>query len=95
MAKAIFDRHLGMAASEPVNVDSQARQIAQEGLANPSELVFAAVSRFSPVDDSYERHSIPWRLNLTNPDGETSIIGTSKRKGRPSNSLTGGSQPLC
>lgn len=48
MAKAIFDRHLGMSASEPVNVDSQARQVAQDGLANPDEFLFSAVRYLLP-----------------------------------------------
>ncbi|KAB7497147.1 Regulator of G-protein signaling loco [Armadillidium nasatum] len=58
MAKAIFDRHLGMSASEPVNVDSQARQVAQDGLANPDEFLFTAAQKqiFNLMKfDSYSR----------------------------------------
>lgn len=43
-AAAIYNTHLGNNASEPVNVDSQARQVAQEGLHEPSQDLFAAVS---------------------------------------------------
>ena len=44
VAKQIFDRHLCIGAPEPVNVDSQARQIAQDNLHDPDELLFSAVS---------------------------------------------------
>lgn len=43
MAKEIFERHLCIGASEPVNVDSQARQDAQDGLHSPNEFLFAQV----------------------------------------------------
>ncbi|CAL4109978.1 unnamed protein product [Meganyctiphanes norvegica] len=57
-AKDIFDRHLGPGASEPVNVDSQARQVAQDGLQKPDEFTFAQVQKqiFNLMKfDSYSR----------------------------------------
>ncbi|KAI9564636.1 hypothetical protein GHT06_008377 [Daphnia sinensis] len=39
-AQKIFERHLGPAASEPVNVDSQARQKAEDNLCQPSPELF-------------------------------------------------------
>lgn len=43
MAKVILERHLVTSAPEPVNVDSQARQHAQDGLQNPNQMLFAQV----------------------------------------------------
>ncbi|XP_067128151.1 regulator of G-protein signaling loco-like isoform X2 [Centruroides vittatus] len=40
MANEIFKNHLCIGASEPVNVDSHARQVAQEGLENPTRDLF-------------------------------------------------------
>ena len=42
-ARQIFERHLYSGAPEPVNVDSQARQDAQDGLHVPNESLFAQV----------------------------------------------------
>lgn len=42
-AQKIFERHLGPAASEPVNVDSQARQKAEDNLCQPSPELFDQV----------------------------------------------------
>jgi regulator of G-protein signaling len=42
-AQKIFERHLGPAASEPVNVDSQARQKAEDNLCQPSLELFDQV----------------------------------------------------
>lgn len=47
VAKQIFERHLYSGAPEPVNVDSQARQDAQDGLQNPNEFLFAQVRSFN------------------------------------------------
>lgn len=40
MAKEIYTKHLCIGAHEPVNVDSHARQIAQEGLDMPTQDLF-------------------------------------------------------
>ncbi|KAG8200126.1 hypothetical protein JTE90_018915 [Oedothorax gibbosus] len=40
MAKEIYNKHLCIGAHEPVNVDSHARQIAQEGLDKPTHDLF-------------------------------------------------------
>ena len=45
VAKQIFERHLCIGASEPVNVDSQARQIAEDNLHEPNEYLFSTVSQ--------------------------------------------------
>lgn len=42
-AQKIFERHLGPAASEPVNVDSQARQTAEDHLDQPGPELFDQV----------------------------------------------------
>ncbi|XP_037793227.1 regulator of G-protein signaling loco-like isoform X2 [Penaeus monodon] len=58
MAKEIFERHLCIGASEPVNVDSQARQDAQDGLHSPNEFLFAQAQKqiFNLMKfDSYSR----------------------------------------
>lgn len=57
-ASDIFDRHLGPGAAEPVNVDSQARQVAQDGLQDPDEFTFAQAQKqiFNLMKfDSYSR----------------------------------------
>ena len=43
-AQKIFERHLGPAASEPVNVDSQARQKAEDNLCQPGPELFDQVT---------------------------------------------------
>jgi regulator of G-protein signaling len=43
-AKCIFQRHLAMGAPEPVNVDSQARQSAKDGLEEARPDLFISVS---------------------------------------------------
>ncbi|KAF8785505.1 regulator of G-protein signaling loco-like [Argiope bruennichi] len=40
MAKEIYNKHLCIGAHEPVNVDSHARQVAQEGLESPTPDLF-------------------------------------------------------
>lgn len=40
MAKEIYSKHLCIGAQEPVNVDSHARQVAQEGLESPGPDLF-------------------------------------------------------
>lgn len=40
MAREIFSKHLCIGAHEPVNVDSHARQVAQEGLDSPTPELF-------------------------------------------------------
>ncbi len=40
MAKEIYSKHLCIGAHEPVNVDSHARQVAQEGLDSPTPELF-------------------------------------------------------
>ncbi|XP_066959352.1 regulator of G-protein signaling loco isoform X7 [Macrobrachium rosenbergii] len=58
MAKVIFERHLCIGASEPVNVDSQARQDAQDSLHNPNEFLFSQAQKqiFNLMKfDSYSR----------------------------------------
>ncbi|XP_076062150.1 regulator of G protein signaling family member locomotion defects isoform X7 [Oratosquilla oratoria] len=58
MAKTIFERHLCIGASEPVNVDSHARQVAQEGLHSPDEFLFEQAEKqiFNLMKfDSYSR----------------------------------------
>ena len=57
-ASTIYNRHLGPNASEPVNVDSQARQVAQEGLHQPSQDLFAAVSGWGMRDLGMPVHII-------------------------------------
>ena len=42
-AHKIFERHLGPTAGEPVNVDSQARQTAEENLSHPGPELFDQV----------------------------------------------------
>jgi len=42
-AQKIFERHLGPTASEPVNVDSQARQMAEDHLNQPGPELFDQV----------------------------------------------------
>jgi regulator of G-protein signaling len=44
-AAAIMERHLAQGAPDPVNVDSHARQAAQDGMANPSASVFAPAQK--------------------------------------------------
>ena len=46
-AHKIFERHLGPAASEPVNVDSQARQFAEENLCQAEHDLFDKVTNLS------------------------------------------------
>ncbi|KAK7079539.1 LGN motif protein, partial [Halocaridina rubra] len=58
MAKEIFERHLCIGASEPVNVDSQARQDAVDSLHKPDEFLFAQAQKqiFNLMKfDSYSR----------------------------------------
>ncbi|KAK3876061.1 hypothetical protein Pcinc_019116 [Petrolisthes cinctipes] len=58
MAKVILERHLVTSAPEPVNVDSQARQHAQDGLHNPNQMLFAQAQKqiFNLMKfDSYSR----------------------------------------
>lgn len=40
MAKEIYSKHLCIGAQEPVNVDSHARQVAQDGLDSPTPELF-------------------------------------------------------
>ncbi|XP_063853946.1 regulator of G-protein signaling loco-like isoform X4 [Scylla paramamosain] len=57
-ARQIFERHLYSGAPEPVNVDSQARQDAQDGLHLPNESLFAQAQKqiFNLMKfDSYSR----------------------------------------
>ncbi|KAF2364409.1 RGS domain [Trinorchestia longiramus] len=57
-AKTIYDNHLGDNASEPVNVDAQARQMAHEGLRQPTQDIFASAQKqvFNLMKfDSYSR----------------------------------------
>ena len=44
MAKKIYDRYLGPNSTDPVNVDAQARQTAQENLENAPPDSFEKVS---------------------------------------------------
>ena len=44
-ASDILDRHLSTGATDPVNVDSHARQAAQDGIANLSPEMFAAAQK--------------------------------------------------
>ncbi|KAK8748094.1 hypothetical protein OTU49_016311 [Cherax quadricarinatus] len=58
MAKEIFERHLYSGAPEPVNVDSQARQDAEEGLHSPNQFLFDQAQKqiFNLMKfDSYSR----------------------------------------
>ncbi|KAG7153808.1 Regulator of G-protein signaling loco-like, partial [Homarus americanus] len=58
MAKEIFERHLYSGAPEPVNVDSQARQDAGEGLHSPNQFLFDQAQKqiFNLMKfDSYSR----------------------------------------
>lgn len=43
MAREIFDKHLALRAPEPVNVDSQARQVTQEQLDVANQNLFSQV----------------------------------------------------
>lgn len=57
-ARQIFERHLYSGAPEPVNVDSQARQDAQDGLHMPNESLFSQAQKqiFNLMKfDSYSR----------------------------------------
>lgn len=58
LARTIFQKHLGMGAPEPVNVDSQARQAAKDGLEEAKETLFVAAQKqiFNLMKfDSYPR----------------------------------------
>ncbi|KAG1685478.1 Regulator of G-protein signaling loco [Nymphon striatum] len=44
-AKEIYEKHLGLGASEPVNVDSHARQEVQENLENPTTELFSLAQK--------------------------------------------------
>ena len=51
-AQAIFEKHLGIGAQEPVNVDSYARQVTQDELGTASETLFIQVSRSDKTENS-------------------------------------------
>lgn len=53
VANVIYSRHLGVGASEPVNVDSKARNIAQDNLNYADRDLFVPVSVFLSIYQSF------------------------------------------
>ena len=60
-AQKIFERHLGTSASEPVNVDSQARQTAQDNLSHPGPELFDQVNSIDQLFRSAVPSQSSWK----------------------------------